>query len=153
MALFPLKSPQGLRDGMSATAENSGLSSAGKDDYIETRSTRVQPFSELSRFESYQNAAPPGGISIAPEGELGVNVEKAEKEFADLGKELARASHRNLRSASQNPVRNNDEEKAISNEGPSEDVWDLEATLRGTRAREKEAGIKAKRIGAERSSS
>jgi ATP-binding cassette, subfamily G (WHITE), member 2, SNQ2 len=83
----------------------------------------------------------------------GVDVEKAEEAFADLGRELTarswRISTQDLcASARRYPkLAVQDVEKALSSSDPSEEYWDLEATLRGDRAADIEAGIKSKLIG------
>ncbi|KAJ9504204.1 ATP-binding cassette transporter snq2 [Exophiala xenobiotica] len=79
----------------------------------------------------------------------GVDVERAEKDFAELSKELSSISRRISRTHSRASVpRGKDLEKAItSSDYTSEDGFNLEATLRGNREAEGAAGIKAKYIG------
>ncbi|KIW92594.1 uncharacterized protein Z519_06441 [Cladophialophora bantiana CBS 173.52] len=79
----------------------------------------------------------------------GVNVEQAEKDFAELSKELSAISRRISRTHSKaSNVRGKDVEKAISSSDEnSEDAFDLESTLRGAREADTAAGIKPKYIG------
>ncbi len=85
--------------------------------------------------------------------ESGVDIEKAQKEFADLGRELSqhsrRMSRQNSRASARRPKsKGADVEKAISpSESSFDEHWDLEETLRGNRTADQEAGIKSKRIG------
>lgn len=82
--------------------------------------------------------------------ELGVDVVGAEKEFAELQRELSHVSKKLSRQQSRRSERQNghDVEKAISG-GASESAepFDLEDTLRGNKQLEEEAGIKSKHIG------
>ena len=83
----------------------------------------------------------------------GVDVEKAQEAFAELGRELSAHSRRISRQNSKASPRRQpnsaaqDVEKAISSSASSDEPWDLEATLRGDRAANIEAGIKSKLIG------
>ena len=85
--------------------------------------------------------------------ESGVDIEQAEKEFADLGRELSqhsrRMSRQNSRASARRPKpKAADVEKAISpSESSIDEHWDLEETLRGNKSADQEAGIKSKRIG------
>ncbi|EMD92404.1 hypothetical protein COCC4DRAFT_130485 [Bipolaris maydis ATCC 48331] len=83
-------------------------------------------------------------------GQHGVDVYRAEAEFAQLSKELSRTSNMSRRMSRvqsrhsrKDPVA--DVEKAGSQS--SDEPFDLEATLRGNREEEERSGIKAKRIG------
>jgi ATP-binding cassette, subfamily G (WHITE), member 2, SNQ2 len=95
------------------------------------------------------------GIEYNPNGysaiRAGVNVERAEAEFAELSKELSRASqHSHRLSRTQSGQKGNvseDVEKAPESETSDEELFDLETTLRGNKGLEEEAGIKSKRIG------
>jgi hypothetical protein len=84
----------------------------------------------------------------------GVDVEKAQEAFADLGRELSAHSRRMARQTSKASARRQpksalpDVEKAISSSDSSEEPWDLETTLRGAKTADIEAGIKSKLIGA-----
>jgi ATP-binding cassette subfamily G (WHITE) protein 2 (SNQ2) len=83
----------------------------------------------------------------------GVDVEKAQEAFADLGRELSARSRHMSRQDSRASARRypksaiQDVEKAFSSSDSSEEHWDLEATLRGDRTADIEAGIKSKLIG------
>ena len=83
----------------------------------------------------------------------GVDIEKAQEAFAELGRELSAHDRRMSRQNSKASARKHpksaaeDVEKAISSSGSSAEHWDLEATLRGDRAADVEAGIKSKLIG------
>lgn len=84
----------------------------------------------------------------------GVNVARAEAEFAELSKELSRvslASQRLARVHSRQSQRDRkvpaDVEKGAEDSESSIEPFHLETTLRGTKAEEEAAGIKAKRIG------
>jgi ATP-binding cassette subfamily G (WHITE) protein 2 (SNQ2) len=85
----------------------------------------------------------------------GVNVHRAEQDFAELSKELSRTSQisRNLSRVQSRQSRKDqvasDVEKtgATSSDASSEEGFDLEKTLRGSREEEEAAGIKSKRIG------
>ncbi|KAL4724201.1 ATP-binding cassette transporter snq2 [Fusarium chlamydosporum] len=75
---------------------------------------------------------------------VGVSVEQAEADFAELQREFtgdSRASRRKSR-ASVDPEKN-----VGADEAEVESLFDLEAALRGGLDREKEAGIKSKHIG------
>ncbi|KAF2455502.1 putative ABC transporter [Lineolata rhizophorae] len=80
----------------------------------------------------------------------GVDIERAEIEFAELNKQLSKTSQYSRRISRQNshksvPV---DVEKVGSTDGSDDgEPFDLVATLRGSKQEEEEAGIKPKRIG------
>ncbi|WPG98335.1 Hypothetical protein R9X50_00112400 [Acrodontium crateriforme] len=79
----------------------------------------------------------------------GVDVAGAEREFADLQRELSHVSRNLSRQQSKRSEKHkNDVEKAISAD-PSEasEPFDLEEIMRGNKALEEDAGIKAKQIG------
>ncbi|KAF2871241.1 ABC-2 type transporter-domain-containing protein [Massariosphaeria phaeospora] len=83
----------------------------------------------------------------------GVDVRRAESDFAELNRELSRTSHisRRLSRAQSRPSRKEqgaaDVEKAVESESSSEEPFDLASVLRGNRDEEEAAGIKSKRIG------
>lgn len=84
----------------------------------------------------------------------GVNVHRAEADFAELSKELSRASNAERRLSrvqsrrSRKDKTTTDVEKdAAESSQSSDEPFDLEATLRGGRDEEERAGIKSKRIG------
>lgn len=85
----------------------------------------------------------------------GVNVQRAEAEFAELSKELSRASNASRR-LSHVQSRQSRKGQAIpdvekgglaDSDAPADEPFDLEKTLRGSRDEEEAAGIKSKRIG------
>ncbi|KAK7740862.1 ATP-binding cassette transporter snq2 [Diatrype stigma] len=83
----------------------------------------------------------------------GISVEQAEVDFADLQREISRASRASHNSHASH-ARSTDAEKGghskLAESTESEDLdetFDLESTLRGGLAAEREAGIKAKHIG------
>ncbi|KAL4939152.1 hypothetical protein BDV06DRAFT_225287 [Aspergillus oleicola] len=84
--------------------------------------------------------------------DTGVNVERAEHEFAELNRELSSISYQAQRLSkhasrvSKNEVHSKDAERSASSTD-SVDSWDLETALRGNQAAELEAGIKSKHIG------
>lgn len=80
----------------------------------------------------------------------GIDVEKAEHEFAELDRQLSSISHQARRLSKQAsgtskapPI--TDLEKSGSSD--SDEPWDLETALRGNKSAETEAGIKNKHIG------
>jgi ATP-binding cassette subfamily G (WHITE) protein 2 (SNQ2) len=85
----------------------------------------------------------------------GVNIHRAEQDFADLSKELSRSSN-NARRLSRVQSRQSRKDQAVADiekagvaasDDSSEETFDLEKTLRGSREDEEAAGIKSKRIG------
>lgn len=84
----------------------------------------------------------------------GVNVQRAEAEFAELSKELSRTSNMSRR-MSRVQSRKSQKGRAIADvekgsagsSTESDEPFDLEAVLRGDREEEEAAGIKSKRIG------
>ncbi|KAF2742194.1 ABC transporter CDR4 [Sporormia fimetaria CBS 119925] len=82
--------------------------------------------------------------------ERGVNVSQAEADFAQLNRELSRASHLSRKSSrvqSRHSRILNDVEKGGDSEASSEEPFDLETVLRGNRDEEEAAGIKSKHVG------
>jgi ABC-type multidrug transport system ATPase subunit/ABC-type multidrug transport system permease subunit len=79
----------------------------------------------------------------------GVDVERAEKEFAELNREFSSISRRISRTQSKaSAAKTKDVEKAISSStDTSDEGFDLEATLRGNREADHAAGIKPKNLG------
>ncbi|KAF2734360.1 ABC transporter [Polyplosphaeria fusca] len=79
----------------------------------------------------------------------GVDVARAEADFAELNKELSRSSHisRKLSRVQSRKDVIADVEKAPASDDSSEDPFDLQAVLRGNRDEEEAAGIKSKKIG------
>jgi ATP-binding cassette subfamily G (WHITE) protein 2 (SNQ2) len=85
----------------------------------------------------------------------GVDIRRAESDFAELSKELSRTSNisRRLSRVQSRQSRKDqgvtDIEKAdiAASDVSSDEAFDLEKTLRGSRDEEEAAGIKSKRIG------
>ncbi|KAF1994828.1 hypothetical protein P154DRAFT_526746 [Amniculicola lignicola CBS 123094] len=83
----------------------------------------------------------------------GVDVTRAEHDFAELNRELSRASQMSRKISrvqsrqSQKHQVYADIEKSPESASSSEDLFDLESVLRGNRDEEEAAGIKSKRIG------
>jgi hypothetical protein len=84
----------------------------------------------------------------------GVNVSRAEAEFAQLNRELSRTSNisRKLsrtqsRQSHKNQTIADVEKGQAESETSSDEPFDLESVLRGNRNEEEAAGIKSKRIG------
>lgn len=79
----------------------------------------------------------------------GVDVQQAERDFADLSKEMSREHRRMSRvnSRASNVKGSHDLEKAVTSTISRTDDWSLEDVLRGNRQAEAEAGIKSKHIG------
>lgn len=84
----------------------------------------------------------------------GVNIQRAEADFAELSKELSRTSNISRRLSrvqskqSRKDQATTDVEKAtVEGSESSDEPFDLEATLRGGKDEEEAAGIKSKRIG------
>ncbi|KAF2279999.1 uncharacterized protein EI97DRAFT_369894 [Westerdykella ornata] len=80
----------------------------------------------------------------------GVNISQAEADFAELNKQLSRASHlsrKSSRGQSRKDANEDDLEKAAQSDASSEEPFDLETVLRGNRDEEEAAGIKSKLVG------
>lgn len=85
----------------------------------------------------------------------GVDVSRAEHQFAELSKELSRTSNisRRLSRVQSRQSRKNEVTADVEKDGvatsdaSSDEPFDLEATLRGSKDDEEAAGIKSKRIG------
>lgn len=81
----------------------------------------------------------------------GVNVSQAEADFAELNRELSRASHVSRRASRISSHHKDgtgvDIEKAGESDISSEEPFDLERVLRGNRDEEEAAGIKSKHLG------
>lgn len=85
----------------------------------------------------------------------GVNIKRAESDFAELSKELSRTSNIERRlsrvqsrhSRKDQTVTDVEKSGAAASEASSDEPFDLEKTLRGSRDDEEAAGIKSKRIG------
>lgn len=101
-------------------------------------------------LETSQNSTFSG---LARKESCGVDVKRAEQDFAQLNRqfsdysECSRRMHRQ-QSGEYSKGQLRDIEKAASSGESLEQPWDLETALRGAKAAEHEAGIKVKRIGA-----
>jgi ABC-type multidrug transport system ATPase subunit/ABC-type multidrug transport system permease subunit len=110
-------------------------------------STSSHDADELTKSEAHE-----GVQSVARHNSLGVNVDGAEKEFAELQREISRLSQRSRASARRDhhdaeKSGAKDLEKAVPSESDEDEPFDLEDVLRGNKRLEDEAGIKAKQIG------
>ncbi|KAF2841530.1 ABC transporter [Patellaria atrata CBS 101060] len=82
----------------------------------------------------------------------GVNVRRAESDFAELSKEFSRTSQISRRLSIVESRRSHanshrgDPEKGIDSEETTQEPFDLEKVLRGSKSEEEEAGIKSKKI-------
>lgn len=82
-----------------------------------------------------------------------VNIQRAERDFAELSKELSRSSNQQRRLSRVQSSKSakgkvvTDEEKGVQSDTSSDEPFDLEATLRGSKDEEEAAGIKSKHIG------
>jgi ATP-binding cassette subfamily G (WHITE) protein 2 (SNQ2) len=80
--------------------------------------------------------------------DAGVNISRAEADFAALNREFSRTSHLSrTKSRQSRKGATTDIEKAVDKDTGSEEAFDLETVLRGNRDEEEQAGIKSKRIG------
>lgn len=88
----------------------------------------------------------PGGLARI---QSGVDVERAEKEFAELNRQFSHISKHARRKSKQGSQYSNQEdlEKSGSPSDSVDEPWNLESTLHGSKAAEAEAGIKSKHIG------
>ena len=107
--------------------------------------------SEKTRGSLYNS----GSNGLIQTRSAGVDVERAELDFAQLNRQFSAYSELSRQiskqHAGQRPIgRVDDVEKAVKSDESSEESWDLETTLRGASAADREAGIKVKSIGASR---
>lgn len=105
----------------------------------------------IRTLEDREHAAHTNGLETT-RSQPGVDVEQAEKDFAELSKSLSQQSRRLSRTYSRasrvsNARAPKDVEKAVSSDVSSQEDWSLEDTLRGAKQADLEAGIKQKRIG------
>ncbi|KAL5426170.1 hypothetical protein PMIN04_002068 [Paraphaeosphaeria minitans] len=77
----------------------------------------------------------------------GVDISRAEAEFAALNREFSRTSQLSRTKSRHSRKGATDIERAVDDETGSENPFDLETVLRGNRDEEESAGIKSKRIG------
>ena len=119
---------------------------------MSTNATRVSP-EVLDAPEQQREDARSRNPSGFTRTATGVSVENAEAEFAELQRELTGISEKSRRSRGHSTTRSKkpvDEEKVadLSETTSEEDShFDLESTLRGSRAAERDAGIRSKSIG------
>lgn len=110
------------------------------------------PGQDLEERREYARSENAQGLS---QTQSGVDVQRAEAEFAQLSREfsgLSQHSRRISRQVSRVQSRRSipkevDVEKTASLDGSEAEPWDLAEVLRGSRAADYEAGIKSKRIG------
>lgn len=91
----------------------------------------------------------PNGLSRT---DTGVDVERAQRDFAELSQQFSNISQqaRRLSRQASRPSKHeaiNDVERSSSSSTTNGEPWDLETALRGSKAAENEAGIKPKHIG------
>lgn len=116
--------------------------------YLDYRPDNLADVEKSERRESYAESEP-----YTQRSAIGVNVEQAEAEFAELGRQLTQASQTSRRLSRTQSRRSakggvQDVEKAISSESSEEgEPFDLETYMRGNKRLEDEAGIKGKQIG------
>jgi ATP-binding cassette subfamily G (WHITE) protein 2 (SNQ2) len=105
----------------------------------------------IHTLEDCEQTAHESGLETT-RSQPGVDVEQAEKDFAELSKSLSKQSQRLSRTYSRasrvSKAKNSrDVEKAVSSDESSQEDWSLEDTLRGAKQADLEAGIKQKHIG------
>ena len=110
----------------------------------------AQPEDPDKGLEISQNLTVDG---LARTDSAGVDVKRAERDFAQLNRQFSDYSERSRRihrqqSGEYTKGQLRDVEKAVSSDESLEQPWDLETALRGAKAAEHGAGIKVKRIGA-----
>ncbi|EEP78977.1 BMR1 protein [Uncinocarpus reesii 1704] len=97
-----------------------------------------------ARRENLRNTNPHGQTRPTS----GVDVRKAEEEFAELSKQLSGISHRSRRLSRQQSHRLNEKSPEEIEESSTEgEHFDLESALHGSKSAEAEAGIRPKQIG------
>ncbi|KAF2685329.1 ABC transporter CDR4 [Lentithecium fluviatile CBS 122367] len=116
----------------------------------ETEGTTFEAIHPSGHYTRRDSESTVGGTGLhTPEKDnahpAGVDISRAEAEFAELNRELSRTSHLS-RVQSRHSRKGADVEKA-ADETSSEEQFDLETVLRGNRDEEERAGIKSKRIG------
>ncbi|KAF2235879.1 putative ABC transporter [Viridothelium virens] len=138
-------------------------------DETSTQSSTVAEKDLGVEFEKQRGAARTRGHGLTrTSSQPGVDVERAEQEFAELSKEMSKVSEwsrkiyksgsrpsllkASVSNFSETVAKTNgrmvtDIEKGVDSDGSSEESFDLEATLRGGKRREEESGIRSKRIG------
>ena len=137
-----------------STQENKSRTSQDGQDRAEIRSQSSEK-DALSPIEFSSHGKPADRRRTSTDSyglhrtQSGVDVERAEKEFAELNREFSSISRRISRTQSRaSAARGRDLEKAVSSSDETlDDAFDLEHTLRGNREADNEAGIKPKHIG------
>ncbi|TKA58659.1 hypothetical protein B0A49_10378 [Cryomyces minteri] len=127
--------------------EPSGLGSMQSGQAVESAET-------IADIEKHSTGSSPASNVLIRTQSGGVDVARAQSEFAKLSRELtglSQHSRRLSRSQSRKSIPRHagtqDVEKAASSDD-SEEPFDLESALRGNKGLEEEAGIKSKRIDA-----
>ncbi|PGH07315.1 hypothetical protein GX51_01859 [Blastomyces parvus] len=113
-----------------------------KEDGVDTSDSDTLPTdSEYEKgLENLRNTNPQG----LSRPQTGVDVQRAEEDFAQLSKQLSGVS-RNSRRHSR--LEGKEGQNDVENLAASDERWDLQTALRGNQAAEVEAGIRPKRIG------
>ncbi|PGH12949.1 hypothetical protein AJ79_03922 [Helicocarpus griseus UAMH5409] len=127
---------------MASTNSGGTLSPQRREDGIENSDTDTLPSGndyEKGR-ENARNANPQG----LTRPESGVDVQRAEDDFARLSKQFSHASHQSKRYSR---VEEKEARDDVESASASDEPWDLETALRGNQAAEVEAGVRPKRIG------
>ncbi|KAF1813941.1 hypothetical protein P152DRAFT_298802 [Eremomyces bilateralis CBS 781.70] len=158
------QNPAGLSHDSVAEPENpkaEGTSNSAKYSPRSVETTVAGDSSPLS--QSTRPSKEYGDIHVGPRSG-GVDVTQAEHDFAELSKELSRASYDARRLEKPQSRQSGkfvthgkthdvsraelpDIEKGPTSDSSEEEAFDLEEYLRGSKSQEEEAGIKSKRIG------
>ncbi|KIW01615.1 uncharacterized protein PV09_07086 [Verruconis gallopava] len=129
----------------SPSEENEAVNGPVYSEKDDAYDVTARPSSE-SLHHTYTSIVPP---------DHGVNVKRAEADFAELSRELSKSSAQAGRISRVQSKRSHsklkDEEKDVvvssSDSEETDEPFDLEATLRGNKGEEEASGIKTKRIG------
>ena len=131
-----------VNDHTQATQNKATPSPPTSEDSVDELEARPARSSYASGPETSRG---PYGLSRV---ESGVDVDRAEEEFAQLSKQLsARSKPMSRQQSRASGVKGQDIEKAVSATDTSDEHWDLEETLRGVNEANEAAGIKSKHIG------
>lgn len=142
-----------------ATAKELSLKSSPDHNFSQHSDDKISPTSDRSDADTaheldhdYEKGhevvrASSRGSTGLVRVESGVDVEQAQRDFAELSKQLSAHSRRISRANSRATLPKADLEKAVSSEEISQESWDLEDTLRGAKKADQESGIKSKYIG------
>lgn len=114
-----------------------------------TREKEVDPTrADSESITTISSSAGEKSAQPAEQHDDGVNISRAEAEFAALNREFSRTSHLSrTKSRQSRKGAATDVEKAVDEDTGSEEPFDLQTVLRGNRDEEERAGIKSKRIG------